>query len=50
MVHEQLEDILRESRRLAIPDAEKNIFSIGGRGHYEGSSRFCGVATINNNK
>lgn len=35
MTNEQLEEILRESRRLAIPAVEKNIFSIGGRGHYE---------------
>ena len=35
MTNEQLEEILKESRRLAIPAIEKNIFSIGGRGHYE---------------
>ncbi len=35
MTYEQLEEILRESRRLAIPAVEKNIFFIGGRGHYE---------------
>jgi hypothetical protein len=35
MKYEQLEDILRKSKQLAIPAVEKNIFSIGGRGHYE---------------
>ncbi len=35
MTDEQLEEILKESRRLTIPAVEKNIFSIGGRGHYE---------------
>lgn len=35
MTTKQLEDILKESRRFAIPAMEKNIFSIGGRGHYE---------------
>lgn len=35
MTIEQLEQILKESKSLAIPAVEKNIFSIGGRGHYE---------------
>lgn len=35
MTNAQLEEILRESRRFAIPAVENNIFSIGGRGHYE---------------
>lgn len=35
MTHEQLDEILKASQRLAIPAIEKNIFSVGGRGHYE---------------
>ena len=35
MINKHFEEILRKSKRLAIPAVEKNIFSIGGRGHYE---------------
>jgi hypothetical protein len=35
MDYDQLEAILKESRQFVKPDVEKNIFSIGGRGHYE---------------
>lgn len=35
MLDSKFKQLFAESKKFAIPDVEKNIFSIGGRGHYE---------------